>query len=749
MGGLAVNKAALQAKVDEIEGEMNDETLKETAYTPATWAALQNELSEAQAVLGNPSATQAEVDAALAELAEAKIGLEPSGRLTEEGFDFVNGVTPIDVDFDPAVQDGYEAVVPNDVASIGMSPVAENTEATVVVVTLNGQVIEDAADWSDLPLQEGVNTIKVGIYNKNVPPTLLSEYTATIIRESSKLGNLVPSVGTLSPSFLSDRTEYSVQVGSGVSGIQLTPTVVDPGSTIQITVNGGEPIEVNSGVISEELRLRTGSNAIVVTVTDRSGTTTEYAVTVIRASDSSDNNGSGGSSAPSNGSSGPSKETIVIDVVIGGDNEADITKVEIDRTTNADGNIKDQVRLTPEKAKETVEKAKAAGQNLARIVIPDPEDEVSQVTVDVPIESTKLLLENGIDLEIYNANAIIRIPNSSLEGIEGDFYFHLVPVKDTGERKQIEEETPTEAVVREVAGDETAKVVARPMTIETNLTSRPVILTLPLKDVKLPSNEAERSAYLAQLAIFILHSDGEKEVVKGDVVTQADGKLGLQFSINKFSTFTIIHLGGEADIHKAYINGFPDGEFKPNENVTRAQTALMIARNLGYQDGERVSETPFPDVPSDHYAAGAIAFVKAAGIMGGDPNGDFRPNDPVTRAEMTQLAANYLGLAVEEGDTVSFTDTVGHWAQGVIEAVHAAGTVQGYEDGSFNPRGNTSRAEAVVIINKLFKRGPLNGVSMPNFPDVPRSHWAFKDIEEAALDHAFLIDENQQEQIVK
>jgi len=167
------------------------------------------------------------------------------------------------------------------------------------------------------------------------------------------------------------------------------------------------------------------------------------------------------------------------------------------------------------------------------VVIPDEEDKVDEVNVDIPAQTAELLQNNGIDLEIYTENALIRMPNSSLTGIEEDFYFRLVPIKDRNEREEIEARAQTELVVREVAGSGEIVVVARPMTIETNLSSRPVTLILPLRDVEMPEDETERAAFLNRLGIFIEHSDGEKEVVKGEVVTYNGNMLGLQFTIHR------------------------------------------------------------------------------------------------------------------------------------------------------------------------------------------------------------------------
>lgn len=542
-----------------------------------------------------------------------------------------------------------------------------------------------------------------------------------------------------SPTFVAGLPNgYRATVPYRVSRIQLDPAPSSPAGTIhKVTLNGQAVEDLTN------LPLKIGMNTIQIHIYDEQHPELllgQYEITVFRQSDSG-GGGGGGSPAP---------QTIEVDVVIGGDKAADITKVPIARTTNNDGTISDQVTFTKEKAEETVEKAIEKGEKIARVVIPDPSDIVGEVKVDVPLETAKLLRENGIDLEIFTENAIVRLPNASMEGIEGAFYFRLVPVKDEQERDEIEERATVESVVREVAGDNRIEVVARPMTIETNLSSRPVTLILPLKDVRLPENAVEREAFLSQLGIFIEHTDGEKRVVKGKPVTYSNGLLGLEFSVTKFSTFTIIDFNNDkSGRHQSYIVGFPDGEFKPDENVTRAQMAIMIARNLGYNANAPIDRVPFEDVAVEHYSARAIAFVEARGIMNGDPDGRFRADEAITRAEMAAVVSNYLSLNAAEIGEASFEDAEGHWAQAIIEANVAEDIIKGYPDGSFKPNNYLTRAEAVVMINQMFGRGPLYGVSSSLFPDVAASHWAYEHIQEAARNHDYLIDEDGKEQFIQ
>ncbi|WP_312505797.1 S-layer homology domain-containing protein, partial [Lysinibacillus sp.] len=563
------------------------------------------------------------------------------------------------------------------------------------------------------------------------------------------LGSLIPSQGTLSPSFSSEVTDYTMNVDYATSQLSFLATPIIPGASVTTTVNG------QLGTL-EQIPLQVGENIIVITVADGNGNVKHYTIKVYREAYTGGGNSGGGGTwtpdptPPVTPTPSETKTKIQVELEIDGDNPLEKTTVEIERTKHANGDVTDFVNLTPAQALEAVEKAKQIGNSIARIVIPDVNDEVDQVTVEVPKQSLQTLRDNGLSLEISTENGHIAIPHSSMEGIDDNFYFRLVPVKKESERQAIEERAKAEQVVRETLESDDVHVVARPMTIETNMPSRPVQVTLPLKGVNVPTVAAERQAFLDQLAVFIEHSDGEKKVVFPEVVTMAKGELGLRFTVEKFSTFTIIQFEKpEVSEHEAYIKGFPNGTFGPDKNVTRAQVAIMMARILGYTEGQAVDKAPFKDVAKDHSAAGAIAFVKEQGIMNGDQYGNFHSNANITRAEMAAVVANYKQLSVEEGVAITFKDTKGHWAQWIIEANRASGIINGLEDGSFAPNAALTRAQAVVMMNRMFERGPLQGVAKPSFPDVKATHWAFKEIEEAANSHKYFIDEDGKEQLSK
>jgi len=201
--------------------------------------------------------------------------------------------------------------------------------------------------------------------------------------------------------------------------------------------------------------------------------------------------------------------------------------------------------------------------------------------------------------------------------------------------------------------------------------------------------------------------------------------------------------------HIRYIVGFPDGTFGPRKFVTRAQMAAMLSRNLTGGQIPRANEITYKDTKRS-WAENEIEYARMAGVMQGYDSGNFGPQDLVTRAQMAVIAVRWLDKqckanasyspycnAVKEG--MSFTDIRGHWAEDPITRIGSIGILMGSGNGTFRPNDKLTREEAVTILNRLFLRGPLEGIATPTFPDVPVNAWAFKEIEEAATDHHYAV----------
>lgn len=430
------------------------------------------------------------------------------------------------------------------------------------------------------------------------------------------------------------------------------------------------------------------------------------------------------------------QEQIVVDV--NGTNGTNLTKTPITRTTETNGTIKDLVKMTEAIAKESVEKAKQLNMNTARIVIPDTKDSVSETRIELPKAAVKELNDGSLKLEISTENVVISVPTNSIAGFDQDLYFRVVPLKKESERKEVEERAKKEQLIQQVAPNTNVRVLARPVEIDTNMQSREVTLTLPLRD-SLPTDPTVRQQALDNLAIYIEHSDGTKELIQGKLVQLADNSEGIEFTVTKFSTFTLVVVDGlkaSQSTHQPYIQGFGT-DFRPDAFVTRAQMAAMLARNLPTEAASSTNSVSYKDVSATHWATSEIQKAQSAGIMNGMSNTQFAPEGSITRAQMATIAYRWTqqqaSATTVNGPAVSFTDVSADlWAADAIAYVQSAGLMVGYNDGTFKPDSKLTRAEAVKVLNVLFNRTPLTGTVTPTFSDVPDTHWAYADIEAAA-----------------
>ncbi|MBM7647789.1 methionine-rich copper-binding protein CopC [Bacillus ectoiniformans] len=578
----------------------------------------------------------------------------------------------------------------------------------------------------------------------------------------ASLTSLQLNNGTLIPEFDSTTTSYQSSVAYGTSSMIITPATTDTNAKIKVN-----NLSVVTGQQSQPINLNVGSNTITVVVTAEDGTTKTYEIEVTRAPQPPSSGGGGGSSSP-NPSNPPKVEEITVDVETGEKDDGTIvSKTPVKRTTESDGTVKDEVTFTEEKVKETITKLKEQKQETARIVIPDKEDKVSEVNVNVPKDAVKQLASGETNLEIQTNDVSIKIPKASMKDFKEDLYFQVVPVKEKDKKKRIEERAKKEELVQQITKGESVSVLGRPMEIHTNMQSRPVTLTLPLTD--LPKNEEERQQILKNVVVFIEHSDGTKEIKKATIITK-DKTVNVEFEVKKFSTFTLMYMDGweeylqeleqNESVHDSYINGYLDHTFRPNAPVTRTQMATMLARNLGVET-DFGSMEQYKDVFDTHWAFNEIMTAKKYGIMVGS-DGSFRPNEKISRAQMATIAYRWIKSECEANPSyriycenlddksgVNYSDVSDkHWASHAIRAIQKTTIMEGYEGGRFNPEDKLTRAQAVKVLNRLFNRGPLYGELEPSFTDVPKDHWAFREIEEAARKHSFIIEADGKEYIV-
>ena len=193
--------------------------------------------------------------------------------------------------------------------------------------------------------------------------------------------------------------------------------------------------------------------------------------------------------------------------------------------------------------------------------------------------------------------------------------------------------------------------------------------------------------------------------------------------------------------HFAYIVGYEDGEVKPNNNITRAEVATIFFRLLTDDARAYYwsTDSGFSDVKPGDWYNNAVSTMVNAGILNGYSDGTFKPNANITRAEFATIAARFLSNSYSLNDR--FYDTEGHWAEPYINRAAEVGWINGYNDGSFKPDRAITRAEAVTLVNAVLGREPHEDhllSRMVTWPDNPKSAWYYEDIQEATNSHDYV-----------
>ena len=222
------------------------------------------------------------------------------------------------------------------------------------------------------------------------------------------------------------------------------------------------------------------------------------------------------------------------------------------------------------------------------------------------------------------------------------------------------------------------------------------------------------------------------ETIKIEAKDESGNISKLEYKVTKNAVETVKAI--------SYIKGYPDGTFRPQANVTRAEAAQMFATLLnGGANFGTSSATRFSDA-SDDWFSKAVNYVVAKGLISGYPDGTFKPNESITRAEFAQMISGYVKN--EKKSTTDFQDVKDHWAKDAIDKLYGNKNVSGYPDGSFKPNAKITRAEAVTILNSVFDRNTsalsLNNVNksaLNKFSDVNEGFWAYYNIIDAANSH--------------
>lgn len=192
--------------------------------------------------------------------------------------------------------------------------------------------------------------------------------------------------------------------------------------------------------------------------------------------------------------------------------------------------------------------------------------------------------------------------------------------------------------------------------------------------------------------------------------------------------------------HRAYVFGFVDGTVKPNNSISRAETATMLYRLLTDErrDAIHTTRNPFTDVSVNAWYNEPVSTMANGKYIMGYPDGTFGGQNEISRAEFVAMLTRFVD--VKKG-SFSFTDvSKTHWAYDCIATATQAGWIKGYTDGTFKPDQSITRAEAVSIINRVLDRGVSRGSELLSYkvwPDNSPTEWYYYEIIEATNDHEY------------
>ena len=208
-------------------------------------------------------------------------------------------------------------------------------------------------------------------------------------------------------------------------------------------------------------------------------------------------------------------------------------------------------------------------------------------------------------------------------------------------------------------------------------------------------------------------------------------------------------LGLNTTDHFAYIVGYGNGEVRPQNNITRAEVATIFFRLLtdDVRDENLTKTNRYSDVAATAWYNTAVSTLSSMGIITGYPDGTFRPNAAITRAEFAAIAARFDN----DGDKAAakFSDIANHWAKDEISIAYNNGWITGYPDGTFGPQRDITRAETMTLVNRVLNRQPeTEDDLLPNMTvwtdNANPKAWYYLAVQEATNSHYYEFKTNSQ-----
>ncbi|RKP54029.1 hypothetical protein D7Z26_11610 [Cohnella endophytica] len=591
---------------------------------------------------------------------------------------------------------GYTANVANSVSSITVTPAVSDSTAKVKV---NGVPVTNGSTSGAINLAVGSNA-PITVLVTAEDGTTTKTYTVTVTRASNSnanLSDLTLSSGSLSPVFASGTISYTSSVANSVSSITVTPTVSD--STATVKVNG---TVVSSGSASGAISLSVGSNTISVVATAQDGTTTKtYTVTVTRApySNASLNNLtlSSGSLSPAFASGTASYTASVANSV----SSIAVTPIVSDSTATmkVNGTV-----VTSGSASGAI--SLNVGSNSITIEVMAQDGTTTKTyTVTVTRASATVSGGSSSDSRSHNANLnSLTLSSGSLSSIFTSGTTSYTASVPNG---------VSSITVTPTVSDSTATVKVNGIPVPSGVASgaislsvgdNPITITVTAQDGTTTQMYTVTVTRANDKATPPPASDGpilNDKITNVQKVKEADQAALNRTALKPFLDVPADHWSSEA-IQVArqlgIIQGRPDGNFHGSDNITRAEFVAMVANAL-YFDTTSYSGTMFSDT-KDHWAGSAIDALTAAGVIQGMGDGSFKPDRQITRGEISAILARLIVFGQTTGNTY-FSDTSDSWARQSIDQMAEADIVIGAGDGMFYPKAYSTREQAVAMILRM------------------------------------------------
>jgi hypothetical protein len=628
----------------------------------------------------------------------------------------LSGLTLSSGTLSPAFASGtasYTASVANDVSTITVTPTVSDSGATV---TVNGTPVTSGTPSGAISLNVVSNTVTVVAMAQDGMTT--KTYTVAVTRaaaplsQNADLSALSLSNGTLTPAFVLGTTSYTASVANGVSSITVTPTLSDSNATV--TVND---TVVADGTASGGNSLNVGSNTVTVVAMAEDGTTTKtYTVTVTRAASPLSNNADLSALSLSNGMLTPAfvsgtpsytasvangVSTITVMPTVS-DSSATVT---VNGTAVGSGTSSEAISLNEGNNTITVVATAQYGTSTKTYTVTVTRAAQTQPSPSspdpTPPNDSKVISENGeLSLPVGKPGEV------SL----GDTIKIDIPANATNKEMKLTIEKLLDTQEFLTDKDILASPVYEILKNFSENFSKPITLNFTFDPTSIKDN---------QRAAVFYYDEAKKEWVEVGGIARGNQ---ISAEVDHFTKYAVLAVDSpsnvevnlsdisrhwaEANIIQAVtggiVGGYPDGTYKPDHTVTRAEFAVMLMNALKTQvEAEALTFIDLAKIPT--WAQKAVAQAAQAGIIKGYENGTFRPDAEITRAEMAAMIANALKLKVEENAATGFADdkSIPIWAKGAAAEMKELGIMVGAGANTFNSDAKSTRAEAITVLLRM------------------------------------------------